>query len=159
MLILRLPDDAPANAVLSMSVADGTGQHSDLLVNAPELWWIGPDEVKPGATTSLFGRNLVLGADDHPIVTFEMTSGPNAGQIYTATVTAADGYRVDLVVVPASLPVGNYTVHYANSDAGHVTESPSFGWHRPRCALGHRPQLDRYGPRCHQGFRLRRHCQ
>lgn len=124
--ILRLPDDAPANAVLSMSVADGTGQHSDLLVNAPELWWIGPDEVKPGATTSLFGRNLVLGADDHPIVTFEMTSGPNAGQIYTATVTAADGYRVD-VVVPASLPVGNYTVHYANSDAGHVTESPSVG--------------------------------
>ncbi|MEQ1901536.1 MAG: VCBS domain-containing protein [Devosia sp.] len=124
--ILRLPADAPANAVLSMSVADGTGQHSDLLVNAPELWWIGPDEVKPGAATSLFGRNLVLGTGDHPIVTFEMTSGPNAGHIYTATVTAADGYRVD-VVVPASLPVGTYVVHYANSDAGHVTESASVG--------------------------------
>ena len=124
--VLRLPSDAPANTVLSMSVTDAGGQNAGLLVNAPELWWVGPDEVKPGAMTSLYGRNLVLDSADHPIVTFEMTSGPNAGQTYTANVVAADGYRVD-VTVPASLPTGSYVVHYANAEPGHTTASATVG--------------------------------
>jgi FG-GAP-like repeat len=114
--VIVLPQSLPSNTVFSLSVANAQGTSNSATVNAPQVWWVGPNEAVQGGVTSIFGQNLILSSSDKPTVTLKLTSGPNAGQTYALSVADANAYRVD-VKIPSNLPVGDYTVLY-NSGAG-----------------------------------------
>jgi hypothetical protein len=115
--VVVLPKDLPSDAIFTLWATNADGSSNSVLVNAPQLWWAGPNAVTPGGVTSLFGQNLVLGPSDHPTVTLEMTTGPDAGQTYTLGVVDANAYRVD-VQIPTNLPVGAYSVLYNSGAVG-----------------------------------------
>jgi hypothetical protein len=114
--VVILPQNLPSDTVFTLSVANAQGTSNSVTVNAPQVWWVGPNEATQGGITSIFGQNLVLSSSDKPAVTLQMTSGPNAGQTYALSVVDANAYRVD-VQIPSNLPAGAYTVLY-NSGAG-----------------------------------------
>jgi hypothetical protein len=114
--VIQLPNSLPSDTIFQLSAENSQGLSNTVLVNAPQLWWVGPNEIQPGGVTSLFGRNLVLGPGDHPTVTLTMTSGVDTGETFSLGVIDANSYRVE-VQIPENLPQGTYTIQY-NSGAG-----------------------------------------
>ena len=119
--VVILPQNLPSDTVFNLSVANAQGTSNSVTVNAPQVWWAGPNEATQGGVTSIFGQNLVLSSNDKPAVALKMTSGPNAGQTYTLSVVDANAYRVD-VQIPTNLPPGAYTLLY-NSGAGGAVDT------------------------------------
>ena len=58
--ILSLPEDLSPNSVYGLWVENSAGIGEGVLLNSPELWWVGPEEAAPGETLTLYGRDLSL---------------------------------------------------------------------------------------------------
>ncbi len=89
-------------------------------INRTEAWWLGPDNAVPGATISVFGRNLAR------------SNGTATSLIYVKPVGGAGRYLEPVAVNPfkvdfkiPQLPPGSYEVWIHNGHGGR------FGWSGP----------------------------
>jgi hypothetical protein len=118
---ITLDPRLPADSMYLLWPVNADGAGVPVAVNRTEAWWVGPDQAAPGATVSVFGRNLSLGNAPQSWVYLEPTNG-SAGQ--WAQVTAVNPYKVDFVL-PANLPLGGYQVWAHNGHGG------KYGWSGP----------------------------
>ena len=109
--------------MFKLSATNTYGTSNSVVVNAPQVWWVGPNQATQGGVTSIFGQNLILSSSDLPAVTLEMTTGPEVGDTYALKVLDANAYRVD-VQIPANLPTGAYSLLYSSgAGAGGVLDT------------------------------------
>jgi hypothetical protein len=90
-------------------------------INKTEAWWVGPNKVAKGSTTSVYGRNLAH------------NNGTSASYIYIKPVAAAgtfivpykvNPYKVDFTI-PPTMANGTYEVWTHNGHGG------DYGWSGP----------------------------
>jgi hypothetical protein len=108
-LTVRIPQGMPSASLYRVKIGYGT----PILVNAPEVWWIGPDTAGPGADVAIFGRNLAL-AGARPKVALVGATGAVAAAL---NIIDIDAFRL-LVRLPEALPAGTYTLKVNNGASG-----------------------------------------
>jgi hypothetical protein len=108
-LTLRIPATMPPASLYRVQV----GASPPVTVNAPEIWWIGPDMAGPGAEVAIFGRNLSL-TGVMPDVTITPSAG---GAPVRPDLTDATSFRL-VLRLPDTLAPGTYNVTVGNGAAG-----------------------------------------
>ena len=74
-------------AASTLRGSNSDGFSAPQLINQTEAWWVGPNEVRPGEQTSIFGRNLA-----HDNV-------PAEGAAAASTVVYITGYDDDGLLI------------------------------------------------------------
>ena len=125
--MITLPADLPAWSTYMVWIGNDDGWSKPIVVNQTEVWWVGPNKVRSGEVTSIFGRNLA-----HNNLDSADTGGSSAlntrvyiepaggGSGTWVTPTAVNPYKVDFVV--PSLSEGSYKVWVHNGHGG------EYGW-------------------------------
>ena len=116
----RCPSDATKDPLWS-GPKNKTGFSEPVVLNAPELWWCGPEKALPGGRLSLFGRNLAQRPDFGRVMVYLIKPGERAVELQTVQ---AGKYRL-AVTLPRSLEPGKYELWVY---AGH---GGRFGWGGP----------------------------
>jgi polygalacturonase len=115
-----LPDDIPAwSMYLIRPVHDGNGG-ATFAINRTEAWWLGPDNAVPGATISLYGRNLAKSNGTSVSFIYIKSEGGKGRYVTPASVNP---FKVDFKV--PDLAEGSHEVWVHNGHGG------SFGWSGP----------------------------
>lgn len=118
---ITLNDDMIADSMYFLWARNNNGCSFPVAVNKTETWWIGPDTVTRGETTSVFGRNL---SHDNGTMQSWVYIKPTSGSGEWVTVTAVNAYKIDFII-PESLTNGTYEVWVHNGHGG------KYGWAEP----------------------------
>jgi hypothetical protein len=132
--MVTLPESLPAWSTYMVWVGNEDGWSAPQLVNKTEAWWVGPNIVRPGEKTSIFGRNLAHGnaTDEGPalgnetlvyIEGYDANGDAIGGQ--QAVIDSINPYRVDFTVPANLLSADSYKVWIHNGHGG------KYGWSTP----------------------------
>lgn len=112
-----VPEHARRGVLALWLEADGAKVSDTVTVNAPEPWWVQPDQIDIGETTRIFGRNL------------DSNRGPQATSIRVKLVGSAGEFFYDAELVKPNaieltvgaetgLGYGNYELYLEESKTG-----------------------------------------
>ena len=118
---VTLAPELPAGSVYLLWARTPAGTSRPAVVNKAEAWWVGPDQARPGQTTSVYGRNLVAPGGTSSYLYAEPAAG---GAGFWLPVASANPYKLD-VMVPATLATGDYRLWAHNGQGG------KYGWADP----------------------------
>ena len=119
-LAATLPEGAP-DGVFLVWARNAAGYSRPVVLNRPEPWWCGPDVVRPGQLTRVFGRNLARRPDFGRGYVYLR----KPGQPGVWTRPPRSGKYSLVFVVPASLTPGTYEVWV------HAGQGGNWGWGGP----------------------------
>lgn len=107
-------------------VENANGRSYPVRINAPDVWWIGPNHATAGSSVSVYGRNLSKNDGRETSYVYLRPWGADAGTPSTAaTVTTINAYKVTFTV-PSGLTAGDYEVWIHNGHGG------EYGWGGPQ---------------------------
>jgi hypothetical protein len=115
-----LPAGLDPEAMSLIWTVGPNGKGHPIAVNRPELWWAGPSETFPGATLSLFGRELRASVGGPGLFVLLRSA---SGQDRRLQVLEANPYRID--VLTPDVPAGRYDVWV------HAGRGGNLGWAGP----------------------------
>ena len=110
---INLPRSLPPDDVYMVWPGNQSGMGYPVVVNKGEAWWVGPDEIEPGGSFSIYGRNL--GTNCYVYIE-ELDRWVES--------SSCNPYKADFVM-PSNAPVGVYTLW------AHNTKGGRYGWTRP----------------------------
>ncbi|VGO21683.1 glycosyl hydrolase family 28-related protein [Pontiella sulfatireligans] len=113
---VTLSDALTPNEFYLMWLGNANGFGEPVGINQTEAWWVGFDQVDPGETFYVYGRNLKLGAGECHLYIKELDRW--------LTSANANPYRAPFIM-PSNVPAGTYTI-YAHNGHGKV-----YGWAKP----------------------------
>lgn len=115
-----LPDSLPPWSMYLLWPQRDGHYGKPVAINRTEAWWLGPDNAVPGATISVFGRNLAR--SNGTATSFIYVKPANSAGQYLRPV-AVNPFKVDFKV--PQLTPGSYEVWIHNGHGGR------FGWSGP----------------------------
>ena len=120
-LAATLPEQAPDGPFL-IWVKNAAGSSQPIVLNKPEPWWCGPDTVRPGEITRVFGRNLSRRPDFAR--RFVYLCKPGQQGVWVTKPPQGGKYSLSFAV-PDSLAPGSYEVWV------HAGQGGAWGWGGP----------------------------
>ncbi|MDF7806275.1 glycosyl hydrolase family 28-related protein [Pontiellaceae bacterium B12219] len=108
---ITLPESLPPDDMYLLWPANSSGFGAPVAINKTEAWWVGLDEVSPGESFSVYGRNLSLGGKSTHLYI------ENYGWIRSIS---QNPYKADFIC--PDLSVGSHVIYAHN---GH---GDKYGW-------------------------------
>jgi hypothetical protein len=121
MAAISLPNTLPQGSDYLLWIENRLGRSQPILINAPEAWWIGPDQATREQVVSVFGRNLSHSGGTQKSYVY-LQDSKRQGQ--WAPVVAVNPYKIDFKV-PKVLQNGIYQVRVHHGNGG------TYGWSEP----------------------------
>lgn len=137
-MVVAAIDRGEPYGVYMLWVENAAGAGHPVQINAPELWWLGPDFAAAGEVTSVYGRNLTHDNGEASSHVYLRPWGAGASSpAVEAALTAADPAKVTFKV-PSGLAAGDYEVWLHSGHGGafgwagperlHLDASPRYAW-------------------------------
>ena len=117
---VTLPPELARDGMVLLWAGTADRRTMPVAINRTDAWWVGPSAVRAGGPTSVYGRNLMVGA---PAKIYLKPPGA-AGRWIDAIAATSNPYKLDFVV-PRDLGVGVYELWVHNRRGGH------YGWSGP----------------------------